>query len=495
VTRLSKSRILSALQCPKRAHLEVHRRELAKYTPRMEAAFATGHQVGHLAMDLYGPGVLIDYPREQLDRALAETGERLAGPYRETIFEATLEHDGVLVREDVLLPVNVNGRESWQVVEVKSSTTLKEVYTHDCAVQAWVHRNAGYPLDSISLAHVNNQFEYAGDGNFDGLLVEHDLTAQAWPLLEAVPMWIDQARAAIEGPEPRVAVGQRCTKPYSCPFMDHCWPSRDNGVAYPVPGLGGQKQKLGELVAEGYRDLRDVPAAQLSTDKQRRIRQVTRDGRPEVLPGAREFVNSLDYPRFYLDFEAVGVPLPFWSGIRPYQQVPFQWSCHIERGPGQAAELEHTEFLDLSGDNPSRPLALALIDTLEDNGPVLMYTPYERQIVHFLAGQLPDLAPALHAIAQRLVDLAPVTERNYYHPDMLGSWSIKAVLPTIAPDLDYSDLVGVKEGTGAVDAYLEAIDPDTGERRRAALREQLLVYCRYDTEAMVRLARFFAESV
>jgi hypothetical protein len=199
----------------------------------------------------------------------------------------------------------------------------------------------------------------------------------------------------------------------------------------------------------------------------------------------------LPFPRFYLDFETIGPPVPFWPGTRPYQALPIQYSCHVERAPDV---MEHAEFLDLSGEPPMQALAESLIRTLELDGPVLMYTSYERTVIEGLAAMFPELAASLRGIVARLVDLAPVTRTNYYHPDMLGSWSIKAVLPTIAPDMDYASLEGIQEGTQASAAYLEAINPETPLARKEALRAELLKYCRHDTEAMVRLVRFFAES-
>jgi len=120
----------------------------------------------------------------------------------------------------------------------------------------------------------------------------------------------------------------------------------------------------------------------------------------------------------------------------------------------------------------------------------LMYTNYEAKVIRGLAEQLPEFAPKLQAILDRLVDLHPVVKTNYYHPNMLGSWSLKAVLPTIAPDIDYSALEEIQEGTAASNAYLEAIDSSTSPERREQLRTRLLEYCRLDTEAMVRVVRF-----
>ncbi len=483
MSRLSKSRIMSSLQCLKRVHLEIHHRELAHYSSNTEAAFATGHAVGAVAIGLLGGanGTYIEYPGGSFAPALKQTRDLLDSLFRQPIYEATLEYDGVLVREDILLPDG----DRWRIIEVKASTSLKPEHLHDCAVQAWVHRNAGVLLSRISLAHIDNQFIYGGDGDYRGLLVETDVTDEVMALLPAVPEWVAQARAAAAGPMPEVPVGQHCAKPYECPFMQFCWPQ---DTPYPVSGLGGGKKKLGAWVGAGYRDIRDVPVSEISSENQLRIHRVTASGQPELLPGARQFARTLAYPRYYLDFETVAPAVPRWAGTRPYEVLPFQWSCHIERSP---TELQHAEFLDLSGAAPMRRLTEAMIAALGSKGPILMYTDYERQVIANLATRFPDLAASLQGIIERLVDLHPVTKANYYHPDMLGSWSIKAVLPTIAPEMDYARLDGIQEGTAASGAYFEAISAETSSERKEEIRQQLLTYCKHDTEAMVRLVEFF----
>jgi hypothetical protein len=481
---------MSSLQCLKRVHLEINHRELAQYSQSTEAAFAIGHQVGDIAIQLYGGtgpddggGTFIDYNGGNFARAIAQTEQLMTSMFRAPVFEATLRCEGVLVRQDVLLPEG----DSWRLVEVKASTKVKPEHVNDCAVQAWVHMESGYPLESVALAHINNRFVYQGDGNYDGLLIENDLSEQVFDLLPSVPVWIERAREAVSGPIPEVPVGQHCSQPYECPFIGFCWP---NDSKYPVTGLKGSKKKLGEWITAGYRDIREVPSSEISGETRLRIHRVTSEGGFELLPGASEFVDGLAYPRFYLDFETVGSVVPVWAGTRPYQPLPFQWSCHIERAPGV---MEHAEFLDLSGEPPMRALAEKMIVDLEAEGPVLMYTSYERTIIRGLTGMFPDLADALLAIDARLVDLHPVTRENYYHPDMLGSWSIKAVLPTIAPDMDYAKLAGIHEGTEASSAYLEAINPETPAPRKEQIRTELLKYCKHDTEAMVRLVQFFSQ--
>lgn len=169
-------------------------------------------------MHLYGgaTGTYIEYGGGNLGPALRQTRRLMDSPVRTPVFEATLQHDGVLVRQDVLLPTVADGRDSWRIVEVKASTRVKPEHVRDCAVQAWGLLESGYPLSAIALAHVDNSFVYAGDGNYDGLLTENDLTEQVLKLLPEVPRWVENARAAAAGTLPEVPAGPQCTGPYEC---------------------------------------------------------------------------------------------------------------------------------------------------------------------------------------------------------------------------------------------------------------------------------------
>lgn len=194
------------------------------------------------------------------------------------------------------------------------------------------------------------------------------------------------------------------------------------------------------------------------------------------------------YPRAWLDFETIAFAVPRWIGTRPYQQVPFQFSVHIEEADGV---IIHREFLSLDGKDPRRACAAALIAAIPRNATVIAYNaPFERGVLRELAAIFPDLKADLLDMTERTVDLLPVTRNHWYHRDQRGSWSIKAVLPTMT-SLDYIDLE-VKDGTGAQEAYLEAIRPDTSDERRTFLSDGLKKYCAQDTWAMVAIARFLS---
>lgn len=480
---LSKSQLLAVRQCRKRLHLEVRKPELAEVDAAAVARMRAGREVGELARTLYddGDGALIPWEGGAA-HALEKTARLLERGPRQPVFEATVEYRGVLVRIDLLVPHG----EKWRLVEVKSAARVKDEYAFDCALQAWVFEGAGHPLDGIALAHVDNRFEYPGDGDYRGLLVEKDMAEEVAALAPSVGDWVRRARDAADGDEPPVPVGKHCFSPHRCPFVAYCWPL---DADYPLFGIPrADKAKLAEFVAAGYHDVRDVPPSAL-TAGQRRVQRAARAGKAERVPGAAAALAALGYPRYYLDVETVAPAVPIFPGTRPYQALPFQWSCHYEAAPG---ELAHAGFLDLTGEAPMRRVAESLLRALGREGPVFTYSSYERQVIRDLARRYPDLAPALDALLARLVDLRLLTERHYYHPEMHGSWSLKALLPHIGADIDYRELEGIQLGTDASEGYLEAIAATTESVRRAELEAQLERYCRYDTVALVRLAAFLA---
>ncbi|HMM53336.1 MAG TPA: DUF2779 domain-containing protein, partial [Burkholderiaceae bacterium] len=314
-----------------------------------------------------------------------------------------------------------------------------------------------------------------------------------------VPDWLRGAKEVLAGPEPAIAMGEQCTSPFDCPFQPWCAAQAGPQPEYPVTLLPNNKGKklAAELLAEGYADLREVPPERIDDAELAMIARVTREGRPRLDPEAARIVRALPYPRSYLDFETIGFAVPRWAGTRPYQQVPFQWTCIVEHASGDAARgrPEQHEFLDLSGADPSRPCAEALVRELPAEGPVIAWNAqFERGVIERLANRYPDLAQPLRSIAARLFDLLPVVRAHYYHPDMRGSRSIKAVLPTIGAGLDHAELGEVQDGTAAQAAYLEAVSEGTAEERKKELGEGLRRYCGMDVRGMVGLVGFLVNT-
>lgn len=487
---LSKSRIAAWKQCPRRLWLQIHKRDLLEVPSESERGFQIGYEVGEVAQGLFSDGILIAHD-DDLSAALASTQSVMTAHPDRPIFEATFQHDGVLVRADLLRPAPGG----YRMVEVKSSASVKPYHVDDCAIQAWVLRQNGIALASIELAHIDTSFVYQGDGNYQGLLHYAPLDEVVYPLLDLVPDWVADARSTLNGNEPGIAPGAQCDDPFECPFKTWC----NSGIAQPIlPAYSldvfarMRTNIKDDLRAKGFEDALQVPEHYLN-ETQRRIQRVSQTGAAELTPEAAQTLAGLAYPRYYLDFETINLAIPRWALTSPYStQVPFQWSCHIE---DSSCQLQHEMFLDVSGDDPRRACAESLIQALGENGPVFVYfQAFEKGRIAELAALFPDLAPALNAINVRIVDLLPLARLSYYHPDMHGSWSIKAVLPTIAPDMDYSRLA-VGNGGDAQAAYREILHRNTPDTRRQELTDGLRDYCTLDTLAMVRLAWFLAGHV
>ena len=480
---LSKSKLLAFRQCPKRLWLEIHSPQLREDSGATLANYATGHQVGDVAQQIYDPqlrGQLINPQVEGFDEAFARTQALLRSS--QPIFEAGFRAEGALAFADVLLPAG----KGWRMVEVKSSTSMKDYHRDDAAVQAFVARACSVPLYSIALAHIDNQWIYPGGGDYQGLLVEVDLTDEAFARTDEVRGWIADAQAVVARKKaPRTATGAQCSDPYECGFLAHCQ-SQEPQAEHPVHWLPRRGSALKAHIEDhGTRELRELPDDLLNPIQQR-VKAATLSGQAFFdQNAAAQALAGHKLPGFFLDFETIQFGVPIWQGTRPYQQMPFQFSVHRL---GRTGRVAHQAFLDLTGGNPSLPFAQALLAACGERGPVFVYNAaFEQTRIRELAERHPRLAPALHAINDRIVDLLPVARQHYYHPSQQGSWSIKAVLPALCPDLRYDNLDGVQDGGAAQQAYLEAIAPATSAARKAELERQLLAYCRLDTWAMVRL--------
>jgi hypothetical protein len=479
---LSKSKIVSGLQCPKRLYLSVHQPELADDTSG-NVGFTVGNQFGEFARSLFPGGVLVEQG-DDLAGALDTTRRLLADDAVRVIYEATVSYQGTLVRVDVLEKT----KRGVVLTEIKSSTGVKDYHRVDAAIQKWVLQRSGISVVRTQLGHVNSDFIYQGDGDYAGILEVVDISEQIAPIVAQVDGWVAQFQEVLAGKVPDIEIGEQCSSPFDCPFRAHCWPQP---AEYPVSCLPGKGKIVRDLLAEGIEDIRDIPPGRLKNEEQEWVRRVTVAGKEELRQKAAELINKLPYPRYHLDFETAGLVIPRWAGTRPYESLPFQWSCHIERGPD---ELDHAEFLDTSGAAPMRPLAEAMIDALGESGPVFTYTTFENGVIRGLKKRFPDLKEPLNKILDRLVDLHPIVKDHYYHPQMRGSWSIKKVLPAMAPDLHYDQLEGIKGGMAASNAYGNIVDPRTPQQERERLAQELRDYCKLDTLAMVRVARRLANA-
>jgi Domain of unknown function(DUF2779) len=485
--RLSKSKFLSGLQCHKRLYLEVHHPSLAtKPDAATQAMFDMGTEIGELARSRFQGGALVAAGYRQSEAALEQTAILIQDLAVPAIFEGALVHGGVLIRADILerVPAAEGQASGWRLIEVKSSTKIKDVHLEDLAVQSEVIRGAGLMLVSVCLMHINTGYLYRnGAIDLTELFSIHDLSEAVAQRRAAVPERLTaMSHMLLHTQPPAIEPDRHCHTPYECPFWQHC--TKDKPARW-IHYLPGSKHVVSQLTDQRVMTIDEIPAGTNLSPVQRRVKENVE----WVSSKLGSLLKAVQYPVHHLDFETVMLPVPRFTGTRPYQALPIQWSNHIEQATG---DLRHEEFLHKDISDPRKVLTETLLKSLGEQGSICVYSPYERSVLEQLAVALPSLRPALSRIIGRLWDLFPIVRDHYYHPAFNGSYSIKSVLPAMVPSLAYDDLA-IKDGGHAASQYYRMVFVETDWVERLTIEEALLRYCARDTLAMVELRRALME--
>jgi hypothetical protein len=487
--KLSKSRYVAGVQCLKRLYWQVSEPELAAEPDgATEAIMQQGHDVGMLARQLFPGGVEVRSDRG-LDQAIRATRELVANREIPAIYEGVFEDAGVLVRVDVLHR-RADGR--LRLIEVKSSASLKEEHLDDVAIQYRVLSRCGLDVGSCCLAHVRRYFVFRG-GSVDPwrFFRIRNVTRQVARLQPKLTFQLRAAFTVLSMPKaPEIAPGKHCMSPVVCEFYDRCNPPLpDDHIGY-LPRLhASTEEALAEL---GVESIHNVPDDFELTEIQRRAATCVQTGEPWFASELSSELDKLEYPLRFVDFETINPCVPRFAGMRPYDQLPFQWSVHVQRQPG--AEPENHEFLATDASDPRRGFISSLCHALGESGSIVVYSSFESQRLSDLAAWLPEYAQRIAAIQGRLFDLLPVVREHAYHPAFAGSYSIKSVLPALVPEMTY-DGMQVANGQDAGVAWESLVRGrlDSGERER--IRKALLDYCGQDTLALVILLGVLQQSV
>ena len=481
--RLSKSKYLSGLQCLKRVYLEIHHPQLATAPDAStQAILDMGTEIGELARRRFPGGVLVTAGHRQREAALAYTAELVQDPTVSAIFEGAFLHDGVLVRVDILerVPSQEGISPSWRLIEVKSSTRVKDVHLDDLAIQSQVLLGTGLSLASTALMHINTGYVYEeGEVDLTKLFTIQDVTeAVTSRRAEVLGQVAAMKTVLLKSQPPAIEPDHHCHSPYECPFWNHCTKDKPARWIYHLPG---SKHVVGRLVEQGIATIDDIPAGSTLSLVQRRVKENVEWISAKLGPALR----SVQYPVHHLDFETVMLAVPRFPSTRPYQSIPVQWSNHIEQESG---ELVHQEFLHSDPTEPRKRWAEALIESLGEMGSICVYSAYEEAMMKQLVEAFPEFRSAFNAIIKRLWDLHPIIKDHYYHPAFQGSYSIKSVLPAVVPSMGYEDLI-IREGGQVASEYYRMVFVETDWIEQTTIREALLRYCARDTIAMVELRR------
>lgn len=480
---LSKTKYCSGVQCPKILWMNRNMPDEAVQTAS-ETVLENGNKVGDLARNYFGTYSLVEYSTDK--KIMCRDTERLISEGSSNIAEASFIYDGLYCAVDILH----KGQDGWEIVEVKSSTKVSDIYIDDMSFQYYVLTHAGIKVNKVFILHLNSKYVRIGDLDLNELFVMTDYTDECKKRTVSIADKIASMREIAALPdEPDISIGLQCLKPYECAYKNYCFRHIPSPSVFDINNM--RETKKFKLYNQHIITFEDVAKNMklLSSEKQKMQVTVALSHESPLInkDNIRAFVNSLCYPIYHLDFETYQVPIPEFDHVKPYEQIPFQYSLHVEHEDGT---LEHYEFLAKEGTDPRRTLAESLCkDIPVDSFCMAFNMSFEKRIINALAEFAPDLSEHLMNIYHNMHDLMiPFREGDYYCEEMHGSYSIKEVLPALCPgdpELDYHNLDQVHHGGEASAAFAKMAELPPEEI--ATLRKNLLKYCGLDTLAMVKV--------
>lgn len=494
---LSKSLYTRGLQCVKSLWLKKYKKDvLTPPDASAEAIFETGNEVGDLACQLFPNGVEIPYEGTTFEDKIIMTQD-LINQGVQNIYEATFEYQGILVMVDILHieddVVTIN--------EVKSSTDVKDVYLHDASIQYYVLNGLGYNVKRVNIIHINNQYVRGDELEIEKLFSIVDVTDAILELQDNIPVYLDTFEKFLSDKEnePKKDIGKHCSNPYDCDAIHYCWKEQKQIPDYSIFNISRLKaDKKFELYNQSiinFTDISDV--SKFSLAQQIQIESELENKTIINKDAIKDFLSTLTYPIYHLDFETFQQAIPKWKGISPFQQIPFQYSVHIDDGSGNEDNLKHREFLAVDSIDPRYELAKQLVNDIPTDVTVLAYNMgFEKGVIRKLANEFSDLTYDLMCIHDNIKDLIiPFQNKDYYSPKMKGSYSIKYVLPALVPEMEkaYKELNLVHHGGEAMQVFANLSKMDDEEKQE--YRKALLEYCKLDTLAMVKILEKLEESI
>ena len=475
---LSKSLILKGIQCPKALLLQKHPPAFDfPPQPDLEAKFRAGNEVGLLAQQLYPGGVEVPFEGLSVAEQIEQT-QALMADGTNVIYEASFAFDGIFVKVDLL----VRDGDSWQIHEVKMATSVKEVNLNDVAIQYYVLSGCGVTITEAYLVYINNQYVRQGVIDVQQLFTGEDVSDAALERQAGLPQTIEMLRTTLVDSEPVIDIGPRCNDPYTCDFIPYCWQHIPENSIFDLKGRGINKF---DYYDQGVIRFEDLSLDDLNKAQRQQV-EATLTEQDTINPtGVQVFLDSIWYPLYHLDFETFSTPIPKFDFSRPYQQIPFQFSLHVQSEAG--AESKHFEYLVQPGVDPRRELIEQLLALLPEEGCILTYNQaFEKGVLRNFAELFPDLAEAINLRLENVRDLmVPFRRRDIYRWPMRGSYSIKEVLPAMVPEHSYTGMT-ITDGMAAMQAYHEMCTLEPGAELER-LRKAMLEYCALDTLAMVKI--------
>lgn len=487
IMNLSKSKYCNGIQCEKMLWLEKYKPEEKKEIDN-QSILDNGKEVGELAKNLFGEYTDIEY-NENLNIMIEDTKKQLENE-NIVMTEASFLYKSCFCSVDILKKVGTN----YEIYEVKSATKLKNVFIDDLSFQYYVLTKLGLNVTKANIVFLNTEYTRDGELDLNKLFIIEDITNKIKEKQEKIEDNIKRLTECLEkNTEPNINLGMYCFEPYKCPFFNYCTNFLPENNVFNIKRMRN-KEKIA-MCNKGVYSYEDLLKEDINLKFIEQIEFELNQKEPIIKKdNIKDFLSTLEYPLYFLDFETYQQSIPLFDGIKPYMQIPFQYSLHYIENINDT--LKHKEFLAEANVDPRRSLAESLVNDIPKNSCVLAYNMgFEKSVIKALSNLYPDLSEHLMNIYNNIKDLMiPFQKRDYYVKEMKGSYSIKYVLPALFPNdptLDYHNLELIHKGDEASNAYATLGKYNKDEQQK--IRECLLKYCELDTFAMVKIWKHLIE--
>jgi hypothetical protein len=450
--------------------------------------FDEGHKVGELAKSLFPDGIEL---KEQLNHLENDKESRELLKKRKPLFEAGFIHkDGkCYARADILVPSDKNKKE-WDIYEVKSATSVKEEYPWDVAFQKYCYESTGLKINKCFVMHINNQYIRQGKINAGEFFVKADITDEVEELIKDVPANVKLLFKIISLKEcPEFKKGEEYHEDeLGVHANDQFW--KEHPECDILDLYYGGKRAI-ELFNSGVLTIKDMCEEHYDklNEKQKIQHKCSKSGKHYCdMEELNSFINELKYPLYFLDFETYGTAIPLYDGLKPYQQIPFQYSLHVIKKKG--AKPKHHSFIANGSEDPRPEFIKSLKKNLGTKGTIITYNQsFEQGRLKEVGEYYPLYLKWVDSVIKRMVDLlVPFRNFAYYHPEQKGSASLKSVLPVLTGK-SYEGYEIANGGDASTAYYFITHGSIDGKKATPEqikkVREDLEKYCGLDTEGMI----------
>ena len=492
---LTKTKITSGLQCHKKLWFDFHE----PIKDKDNFIFHLGNRFGEIVRKNYGKGLDLSDNFDIRD-AVDLTKKAINSNNINVIYEGAFIYQDTLVRTDVLMRRKIG----WELLEAKSSTRLKDEHIPDIAIQSFIVKLCGVDLSSIKLIHINKEFTYKGNKNYNNLIKENEITGEVISKEKEVINYIKKFKPLADKNSscPNISMGEHCNKPYPCDYQDRCKSllPKSNLTSYEIlPYIKKNKYLIKYMKEKGTKDLQKVPAeffknrSDYAPGYHKKIQDAHKNNNSWINKDLKNVFKDFSFPFYFIDFETVNQGVPIIKGTQPYYPLPFQWSVHKWESKDKQIDKGQS-FLKFDDQNIERQFIESLLKAVGKKGTIFAHNAKSTEIKILEKfkekDNCKDLSDKIDNLINRVEDSLIIARKNFYSPLMNGDWGIKSIVKAIPNcEINYEEKGNIGGGTDAQLAWFICTDKNTLKTKKQKQSDLLVKYCSKDTLAIYHLMK------